>query len=44
MGCVVYAAQAALETEHHVLRHRERVHQHEVLVDHTDAMRDRVRW
>ena len=32
----------ALVTEHDVLRHGERRHEHEVLVDHPDAERDRV--
>ena len=31
-----------LRAEHDVLEHRERVHQHEVLVDHADAGGDRV--
>jgi hypothetical protein len=34
--------KAALGAEHDVLQHRERLHQHEVLVDHADAGRQRI--
>ncbi len=33
---------ATLVTQHHVLGDRERWHEHEVLMDHPDAERDRV--
>ena len=34
--------EAALDAEHDVLQHRERLHQHEVLVHHADAGGERV--
>ena len=34
--------EAALDPEHHVLQHRERLHQHEVLMHHADPRRQRV--
>ena len=34
--------KAALDAEHDVLQHRERLHQHEVLVHHADPRRQRV--
>ena len=34
--------EAALHAEHDVLQHRERLHQHEVLVHHADPRRQRV--
>ena len=43
-GFVQAAAQevARLDAEHHVLEHREGVHQHEMLVDHPDTAGDGV--
>src|SRR5207245_4476912 len=38
------APEAALDAEHHVFQHRERLDQHEVLVHHADARRQRALW
>ena len=40
-GCALGEQRAALGAEHHVFEHAERLHQHEMLVDHADAMVDR---
>ena len=42
LGQVEREATPRLVAEHDVLRHRHRVHQHEMLMDHADAERDRV--
>ena len=41
---VVQERTSALVAEHHVLGDAQRRHEHEVLVDHPDAERDRVPW